>query len=255
MKVRVLGCSGGLGGAPNRTTSFLVDHDILIDAGTGVGDLNIEELSEIRYVFLTHSHLDHIATLPILLDTVGDRRRGPVTVFGLPRTLSALRKHIFNWKIWPDFTRIPTPEAPFLRYQEIALGETVRLGARAISPLPAKHVVPTVGYQLDSGRGSLAFSGDTTSHRPFWDAINAIPNLKILIVETAFPDQEAQLARASKHYCPSMLAADLARLKSEPELYITHLKPGHAVHTMCEIESAAAGFNPRILETGKVFEF
>ena len=41
MKFRVLGCSGGIG-ARARTTSFLVDDDVLLDAGTGVEDLSID---------------------------------------------------------------------------------------------------------------------------------------------------------------------------------------------------------------------
>ena len=44
MKVKVLGCSGGIGGNL-RTTGFLVDHDILIDAGTGVSDLLMPKLN------------------------------------------------------------------------------------------------------------------------------------------------------------------------------------------------------------------
>ena len=44
MKLRVLGCSGGIGGRHLRTTSLLVDNDILIDAGTGVGDVSLAEL-------------------------------------------------------------------------------------------------------------------------------------------------------------------------------------------------------------------
>lgn len=255
MQVRVLGCSGGLGGELNRTTSFLVDHDILIDAGTGVGDLTLEELDEIRYVFLTHSHLDHIAALPIMIDTVADRRATPLTILGLPETLDALKAHIFNWKIWPDFTCIPSPEKPFMRYQEITVGQALELGGRTITPLPAHHVVPAVGYCVDSGQHAWAFSGDTTSCPALWDSLNAIPNLKYLVVETAFPDEEAELARASRHYCPSMLAADLNSLKSQPDILITHLKPGYAVRTMSQIERLARQHSPRVLETGQVFDF
>ena len=57
MRIRILGCSGGIGGNL-RTTSILIDDDILVDAGTGVGDLSIAELSKIDHVYLTHSHLD-----------------------------------------------------------------------------------------------------------------------------------------------------------------------------------------------------
>ena len=115
MKIKVLGCSGGIGGAL-RTTSFLVDDDILIDAGSGVGDLSIEQLVGIDHVFITHSHLDHITSLPFLLDTVMGMRPHPVTVYAIADTLKVLREHIFNWTVWPDFNVIPDPSQPFLLY-------------------------------------------------------------------------------------------------------------------------------------------
>lgn len=96
MKLRVLGCSGGIGGRHQRTTSFLVDHDILIDAGTGVGELSIAEMAAIDHVFLTHAHLDHIVSLPLMIDSVGDRRCKPLMVYGTKAVLDVLRQHIFN---------------------------------------------------------------------------------------------------------------------------------------------------------------
>jgi ribonuclease BN (tRNA processing enzyme) len=125
MRIRVLGCSGGIGGANLRTTSLLVDDDILIDAGTGVGDLSIAELTRIDHVFITHSHLDHIACLPLMVDTVGELRERPLTVWTTGPTLEVLRRHIFNWSIWPDFTEIPSAEKPFLRFREIRVGEEI----------------------------------------------------------------------------------------------------------------------------------
>ena len=115
MEIRVLGCSGGIGGAARRTTAFCVDTDILIDCGTGVGDLPFEALVGLDHVFLTHAHLDHIALLPMLIDSTMSERTHPVMVYGLPETLDVLRRHIFNWAIWPDFTRLPSAEAPALR--------------------------------------------------------------------------------------------------------------------------------------------
>src|SRR5688572_32455564 len=119
MRLRVLGCSGGIGGRHLRTTSFLLDSDILIDAGTGVGDLTLAELSQIDHIFITHSHLDHVASIPFLVDTVGGMRSKPLSVYATRATTEILKNHLFNWAIWPDFTEIPTPEAPFLRYREI----------------------------------------------------------------------------------------------------------------------------------------
>ncbi|HEX6828282.1 MAG TPA: 3',5'-cyclic-nucleotide phosphodiesterase [Burkholderiales bacterium] len=254
MRLRVLGCSGGIGGHL-RTTSFLLDRDVLIDAGTGVGDLSLGELAAIDHVFLTHSHLDHVASIPFLVDSVGAMREEPLVVHATRATLDTLRAHIFNWKIWPDFTEIPDPARPYLRYRPMELGETAELNGRRITALPANHTVPAVGFHLDSGRSSLAFSGDTTNHDPFWQEVNSIPNLRYLIIETAFCNRERDLAVASKHLCPSMLAEELAKLALRPEIFITHLKPGEIELTMQEIEEAAGEFRPRMLLNNQVIEF
>lgn len=254
MRIKVLGCSGGVGPGL-RTTSLLVDDEMLIDAGTGVGDLSLTELSMIDHIFLTHSHLDHIATIPFIVDTVGAMRDKPLTVYGIEETLDTLGKHIFNWSVWPDFTAIPSAEAPFMRYQRIKLGQRVTLGGRTFTPLPANHTVPAVGYQIDSGNASLVFSGDTYINDPLWKLVNNIPNLKYLIIETAFCNREKQLAVASKHLCPSLLAEELAKLERSAEIFITHLKPGEIELTMQEIEEFAGDYKPRMLQNGQVFEF
>jgi ribonuclease BN (tRNA processing enzyme) len=254
MKLRVLGCSGGIGGN-FRTTSLLLDHDVLIDAGTGLGDLSLAEMSVIDHVFVTHSHLDHIACLPLLVDSVGFMRDRPIVIHATAETLEILQRNVFNWEIWPDFAEIPNLAQPIMRYEEIRLGQTVDIGGRKITPLPVNHVVPAVGFWIDSGKASLAFSGDTTTCDALWEAVNRIPNLRYLIVETAFCDAERELAVLSKHLCPSMLAEELKKLKLAPEIYITHLKPGEVELTMREISERVQHQKPKILQNGQMFEF
>lgn len=255
MKLRILGCSGGIGGWHLRTTAMLLDQDILIDAGTGVGDLSIAELSMIDHVFITHTHLDHIASLPLMLDTVADRRNKPLTVYGTAAVITILRNHIFNWAIWPDFTEVPNTEAPFMRYQMIELNQPVTLGQRTITALPVEHTVPAVGYQINSGTASVVFSGDTGRCNSFWRAVNRISNLKHLIIECAFSNREERLAVVSKHLCPSMLAVELQKLEHDCEIHITHLKPGQIELTMEEIASCLGEFKPKMLQNNQVFEF
>lgn len=258
MKVRVLGCSGGIGGPHLRTTSLLVDHDILIDAGTGVCELSLDELARIDHVFVTHSHLDHIAALPLLIDSVADRRDTPVIVHATDETLDILKNNVFNWAIWPDFSEIAIRADAVMQYQSIAVGRKTVLGGRTITAMPAVHTVPAVGYQLDSGEGSFVFTGDTSCNDAFWPLVNAIGNLRYLIIETAFSNQEQALALVSKHLCPSLLQSELLRLEREAQVYITHLKPGQIERIMGEITScgAIAGrFRPEMLRHDQVFEF
>jgi len=254
MRIRILGCSGGIGGRHLRTTSLLIDNDVLIDCGTGVADLSIAELAQIDHVFLTHSHLDHIACLPLMIDTVGDMRNRPITVHATAETEEILRAHIFNWAIWPDFSEIPSVSKPWLRFSSLRVRETVDLDGRHITALPANHTVPAVGYQCNSGRESLVFTGDTGPCPELWDAVNRIDNLKTLIIETAFSNRERKIALASLHLCPSMLLEELAYLQSRPDIYITHLKPGQIELTMEEIEDSIGMFRPRMLQNNQVFE-
>jgi ribonuclease BN (tRNA processing enzyme) len=254
MRLRILGCSGGIGG-DLRTTSMLLDRDVLIDAGTGVADLSLSELKQVDHVFVTHSHLDHIACIPFLVDAVGGMRSEPVTVHATAQTLRALRDHVFNWKIWPDFSQIPSAEAPFMQYREIRVGEPVLLGSRSITPLPANHVVPAIGFRLDSGQASLVFTGDTTSNDALWEQVNQIDNLRYVIIETAFSNAERQLAIDSKHLCPSMLADELAKLTRSAQIFITHLKPGEGALTMEQVQQIAGAYAPEMLTNGHVFDF
>lgn len=257
MQIKILGCSGGIGGEL-RTTSMLVDGDILIDAGTGVGDLSMDELLAIDHIFITHSHLDHIAFIPFLLDTVMGIRAEPVIVHASHETITTLRTHIFNWKVWPDFNMIPDVTNPFLRYNEVKLGETLDFNGRKFTALPANHVVSAMGYHVDSGEASLIFTGDTTTCDALWLEVNKIKNLKYLIIETAFSNCELELAKISKHLCPSLLVTELGKLDAgniqQPvEVYITHLKPGEGESIMQEIAESHLAIPIQALNKNQVF--
>lgn len=253
MRVRVLGCSGGIG-ARARTTSFLVDDDVLLDAGTGVEDLTVEELAAIDHVFLTHSHLDHIAALPLLIDSVGGIRNKPVVVHALPETIAALRAHIFNWVIWPDFTEIPHFERPWMVFEPLGVGTVVELGGRFVRSLPANHTVPALGFHVYNDHASLVFSGDTGPNDEFWRQVNGIQNLRYLIIETAFGNRDQDLAVTAKHLFPIQLAQELGKLQREAQVLITHLKPSERSVIEREIMAWAGRFAPRILERGDEFE-
>ncbi len=252
MNLRVLGCSGGIGAAL-RTTSFLLDNDILIDAGTGVGDLCLSELREIRHIFLTHSHLDHIAGLPLLVDTLLGLIEKPLTVYGLPETLEIIQTHIFNWKIWPDFAELPDKQHPSLQYQALQVGAEVQIGTRTIAMLPARHTVPAAGYCISNGSGSIAFSGDTSTNDDLWSALNKISNLRHLLIECAFANKDEDLAEQAMHYCPKTLAADIAKLQVSAQIIISHLKPGNEALIMQECCAAMPDRNLQQLKGTDTF--
>ncbi len=253
MKVQILGASGGISGSA-RTTSLLVDDDILIDAGTGVGDLSFAAMQRVDHVFLTHTHLDHLACLPLMMDTVGAARGSPITVHGQEATLNGLRTHLFNGVLWPDFARLPTAESPFMRYETLAPGAEYTLGSRRLRSIPVTHIVPAVGYLVSGPKGSLAFSGDTTTTDEFWRVLNACENLEHVIIEASFLDKEESLARVSKHLCPRLLGEDLKKLKPGPQVHITHLMPGEEEEIMAEIAGHIPKNTPKRLVRGEVLE-
>lgn len=240
MKVRVLGCSGAIAQGC-RTTSFLLDDDVLIDAGTGVGDLTLDEMLRVQHVLLTHSHLDHIASLPLMLDAVASQRLtrgcGPLTVHALPQTIAALKAHVFNDVIWPNFAAIPSAEQPLMRCETIAVGQVLQVGGKAIEVLPAVHTVPAVGYAAASASGHWVFSGDTGRNPAFWGRVNQLP-VAMLVIETAFSDRESDLAERSLHLAPASLATELDHIATGQRypIYITHTKPAETGLIMQEIQ-------------------
>ena len=164
MKLRVLGCSGGIGGELS-TTSFMLGDHILIDCGTGVGNLSLNEMKKISSIFFTHSHLDHIAGLPLLVDSIFDTLRNkPLEVYGNQETINALQTHIFNNAIWPDFTVIPSIESPVLKFHVLETGKQHKINGCTLELIPVNHVVPTVGYRIECDGRSIAFSADTTTN-------------------------------------------------------------------------------------------
>jgi ribonuclease BN (tRNA processing enzyme) len=253
MQIRVLGCDGGIGD-PLRTSAFLVNDDVLLDAGTGVGELSLSELVKIEHVFITHAHMDHVADLPLLADAVFTNRSHPINVYATEENLHALRTHIFNWSIWPDFTKIPSIENPAIRFSRLEIGQTVELGNRRITPVPANHSIPTVGFHLANNHASLVYSGDTTTCDPLWKAVNAIEDLKYLIVETAFDDTKLRLADSAGHLCPVLLAAELEKLQRPVEIYIDHMKPGLRNAIMGEIKRAVKTHSPHELRRDQILE-
>ncbi len=253
MRLQVLGCSGGIGPGA-KTTSLLLDGDILIDAGTGICDLEWDQLQGIRHVFLTHSHMDHVFGIPLLIDALFVHLDTPLTIHALPETIEALGAHIFNWSIWPDFRQLPEPERSLLRFSPMAPGEVRTVGDRSIEMIEVQHAVPAAGFLVSDGEGArFCFSGDTGVNDSLWPALNRVDRLDLLIIECAFADELAELAGAAGHYVPATLVTDLARLDGDARIAITHIKPGQEEQIMAQLAEAAPWRGFHRLRAGDVF--
>lgn len=256
MKIRVLGCSGAIA-ADSRTTAFLVDNDVLIDAGTGVGDLPLDELAQIDHILVSHSHLDHVLAIGLLADSVIRIRRaqgrGPIQVHALPQTLKALRDHIFNGVIWPDFTRLPDPQKPALQLRPIEFGQQLVLNGKTFEVLSAVHTVPAVGYALKGTEGWWVYTGDTGPNPALWRRL-AQMRVAHLVIETAFGNDEHELATVSQHLCPSKLGEELTRLDGSVDVHITHIKPGEVAAVMSEVMALTTRHRVSGLRAGEVIQ-
>ena len=257
MIVQVLGCSGSIA-AGSKTTSFLLDDDVLVDAGTGVGDLSLEAMARIEHILISHSHLDHVLSIALLADSVMRVRRlksrGPIWVHALPETLAALRTHIFNDVIWPDFTRLPSVEHPALAFKPIEVGQTFELGGKKIEVLPASHTVPAVGFGVDCGdAGWWIYTGDTGPSPELWARLHDM-RVAHLVIETAFGDDEIELARVSRHLSPATLGKELANLRGAVDVSITHIKPGEVDTVMLQIAALATAHRIGALRSGQRIE-
>ena len=254
MQIRVLGCSGSIA-AGDRTTSFLVDGTVLVDAGTGVGDLTLDELARIDHILVTHSHLDHVLSIGLLADSVTRRRvaakRPPILVHALASTIAALRMHVLNGVIWPDFTRLPDAANPVLAFNAVEVGQVIDIAGHRIEVLPAAHTVPAVGYAVLGSRGAWVFTGDTGPNPALWRRL-ATMTVAALVIETAFGDDESALATISQHLCPAQLKRELAQFASPADVYITHIKPGEVDAVMSEIGAQGSRHRISALVTGQV---
>ncbi len=259
VRLQVLGCSGSIA-VGSRTTAFLLDDTVLIDAGTGVGDLSLEAMDRIDDIVLSHSHLDHVLAIPLLADSVmkarfADERRGPIRVHGLPQTLAALRQHLFNGQLWPDFTAIPSRERPILSLHPFDVGARLSLGPqqRVVEVLPAAHTVPACGFAIDTAQGWWVYSGDTGPNPELWQVLRG-RRIAHLVIETAFGDEERWLADLSGHLAPSSLAAELAQLDGSVPVHITHPKPGEMAAVVAQIRAIDSAHRIEPLIRGLVFE-
>ena len=225
MELRVLGCSGGESEG-FRLTGLLVNGVVAIDAGSLTQALDVKEQTGIRQIFISHSHLDHICSLPFFTKNIFGHTDVPVEIRALPETLDALRRHLFNDELWPDFSVIPSPDNPIIRFSEIRPGKAYELEGLRITPIPVNHLVPCVGYLVEDDHSAFIFSSDTAETDLVYEVANATPNLKLFITEASFPNAQGWLAEASKHLTPEKLGRELKKLKKNVPVGIYHLTPG-----------------------------
>lgn len=253
MRIEVLGCSGGE--LPrHRTTCFLVDGRLAIDAGALTQSLSLERLLEVDDIVLTHGHLDHVKDVPLLADLLVGRRRKPVRVHASHACADTLHDSVFNGDLWPDFTRIPDTKHPVLEIRPFELERPFKVGPYTVRAVPVAHTVESVGLVVSDGRASFAVSGDTGPTTRFWERVNAERRLRALLVELSYPNTHQELADASGHLTPRTLAGELRKLERDGfPVLLYHLKPAHAAAVRRELAALALP-HVRVLRRGETLK-
>ncbi len=240
-------------------TSFLVDGGLAIDAGAITPVLEIEEQRAVRHILLSHSHMDHTASLPFLIENGFADGHGTVSIYSARAVLANVRRHLFNNDTWPDFSRIPNHLYPTVRLVTIEAGtpfvvDGLPSGPVEVTAIPVNHSVPTVGFLVRQGASSLLFTSDTGPTERVWEAANAAADLRLLITECSFPSRLQEIADVSRHLTPATLAGELAKLRPDIPVALYHFKPPYIGELGDEI--AASGLASRVepLEQGRTYD-
>jgi len=233
MQVRVLG-SAGAEFPGFHPPAFLIDGSLLLDAGTIGAVLSEEEQWGVRTICVSHCHLDHVRGIPLLADNIIIKGMAhSVHVVGTKDILSAIRQHLMNNIIWPDFSIIPSTNNPVISYREIEQGIPFLTDGFTITAIPVSHSVPAVGYLVRKGDAALLYTGDTGPTEEIW---RQAPNLSALIVEVSFPNQMHDMALLTGHLTPMLLGRELQKLSALPPLIlVTHPKPQYYQQIFCEL--------------------
>jgi len=237
----------------NRTpgqalSGYVVDEVLAIDAGPLGFAGSIEEQAKIQHIFLTHSHIDHIAGLPMFLDNRYGIQGDCPTVYGLAETLQSLQSDIFNGRVMPDFIGMSARMTPFLRLVELLPGNPVSIGKYTITAIPVDHGIPAVGYLVDDGEAAFGLFTDTRPIPEILQTLSHHPRMRAIFFECSFPRRLQSLAEVSFHHSTDDF---LAAARSHPNLtiYPIHIKPQYHGEILKELREASLP-NVRLLAPG-----
>jgi len=253
MKIRVIGCDGGM--APGKlTTCFQISESLIIDAGSIASGMDFHAQGKIRDIFISHIHLDHVKDLAFLADNMWGEI-DTVRIYALPEVNRGLRKFYFNGNLWPDFTKIPSVKKPFYQLIDIKPEEEYSFDSVRIKPVSVNHTVPAVGFILKDETSSVVISGDTGPTERIWQLSQECSDLRGFIVEVAFPNNLQAIADDAKHFTPATLREELPKFERDQiPIGLYHLKPKHLEDIQKEIKTIG-NFALKFLHNGEVLQF
>jgi len=216
--------------------SYLVNDVVAVDAGA-LGLISpLEVQSRITHVFLSHSHLDHIASLPLFVDHVYKTRSSCVTIYASEATQHSLKTDIFNDRVWPDMVRLSEETTPFLKLEPLENEQAVEVGEVAVTPVSLEHTVPTFGFLVGERNAAVAIVSDTAPTQRIWDVVNQTPNLKAVFLEVSFPESMRWLAETSRHLTSLLFLEEVRKIHRDVRIIAVHLKPAYRADILRELD-------------------
>ena len=219
--------------------SLLIDDILAIDAGSITSSLSLEEQKRIKALLVTHQHYDHVRDIPGLAMSLY-LSGGAIRIYSIPPTLDSLAEHFFNSEVYTDFRQKPPPN-PVLKFTELEPNKAATIEGYTILPVPVKHGVPTVGYQVTSADGkSVFYTGDTgPGLAECWQQVAP----QLLIIEVTSSDRFAEWAGSSGHLAPSLLQPELAGFEKVhgyiPPVVAVHMSPNLEAEIAAELAAVA----------------
>ncbi len=230
-----------------------MDGESALDAGALTDALPLAAQRRLRRVVLTHAHFDHIASLPLLIENHYGQSM-PLEIVAPEPVLSMIRRHVLNDRIWPDFTKLPSPRKPTVRLRAIPEGKPFRAGSVVFTPFGVSHVIPTYGYLVSKPGRSVLFSADTEPTDRLWAHASRARNLKAMFLELSFSDTQLEVARASRHLTPDLVRQELPKAPPRVPIYLYHMKPPSLARIRRELQ-AIGDSRLRLLDSERSFRF
>ncbi len=241
--------------SPNQhLTCFVVDDRVAFDAGSLAMAATATHKRQVRDIVVTHAHLDHIAGLPLFIDDLFATLDEPVRIHGSEKVIEILERDIFNWDVYPRFSELSNKKGAVMEYRTFRPGVEFEIGNLRVTAIDVNHKVPTTGFVISNGAGTIALTGDTAAMDQFWQHVNPIKDLSAILIECAFPDDLADLADISHHLTPSMLLAELAKFETDCPKFVINMKPMYRdriIEQLAKLDIRSL----QILEVGKVYEW
>lgn len=253
MKITLLPSSFGAD-ARQHLTSYLVNGSVAIDAGSlGLYQTPAEQAA-VRHVFVSHTHLDHWATLPVFLINVFDMGGAPVTLHASEIVLESLRQDVFNGRVWPKFLEMTHEGRRFVNVNTIAAGQTVQVEGLRITLVAVDHVVPTLGFILEDNAAAVVIPSDTAATTEIWQRADLTPNLKAVFLEATLPNNLAGLADVTKHLTPAGFVKEMQKVSRPVTFFAVHLSARAKDQVAAELLAHRLP-NLKIADFGKAYEF